>query len=44
MKGLELHKHSITNKQTYSRHILHMKTIGFGKGMCEKTKKKGYAK
>jgi hypothetical protein len=44
MRGLELPKHSITKRQIDFRHIMHMKIIGFSKGMCEETKEKGYIK
>jgi hypothetical protein len=44
MKGLEFPRHSTTNKQIDSKHIMHMKITGFSKGMCEETKEKGYTK
>ncbi len=37
-----LPKHSTTNRQTDSGRTLHMKTVGFGKGMCEETEERGY--
>jgi hypothetical protein len=44
MRGLELPRRSTTNRQTDSGRTLHMKTVGFGKGMCEETEERGYTK
>jgi hypothetical protein len=42
MRGLELPRCSTTNRQTDSGRTLHMKKVGFGKGMCEETEERGY--
>jgi hypothetical protein len=42
MRRLELPRHSTTNRQTDSGHTLHMKTVGFGKGMRVETEERGY--
>jgi hypothetical protein len=44
MRGLELPRRSTTNRQTDSGRTLHMKTVGFGKGMCEETEERGSTK